>query len=193
MFYSKSTGGFYTGEVHGDRHMVVVDPAWVRPLDAAGQPDTEAVADTLELANPDCKIPPDAIEITAEAHAALLQGQSAGKLIGTDAQGRPVLKDPPAVPFAALKAQELATFRADRGKMLDCLSGMAGRFARAGDPASALACDVLAQGLLDLPAHPTVAAALDAATLRTAMKTRYNTLLAAVPAPVMAAYRGVLA
>lgn len=133
------------------------------------------------------------IEITAAEKSALLAGQAAGKVMGTDAAGRPAPQDRPTVPFAALKAAELATFRGDRGKMLDCLSGMAGRFARAGDAVSALACDALSQGLLDLPAHPTVAAAVDAASLRTAMKTRYNTLLAAVPAPVMAAYKGVLA
>ncbi len=169
MFYAKSSGGFYADDVHGAR--MLEDGS----------------------ANPDCKIPPDAVEITAEAHAALLAGQAAGKVIAADALGKPVLQDRPAPTFAQSKLAEFTHFRADRGKMLDCLSGMAGRFSRAGDPTSALACDVLAQGLLDLPAHPTVVAALDAAALRTAMKTRYNTLLAAVPAPVMAAYKGVLA
>ena len=168
-FFSKSTGGFYAEDMHGAQLM-----------------EDGSV-------NPDCKIPPGAVEITAEEHAALLEGQAAGKVIAADLQGKPVLQPRPAMPFAHAKLAEFTTFRAERGKMLDCLSGMAGRFARAGDPASALACDVLAQGLLDLPAHPTVAAAQDVATLRTAMKTRYNTLLAAVPAPVMAAYRGVLA
>lgn len=41
-------------------------------------------------------IPADAIEITAEAHAALLAGQSTGQRIVADAEGRPVLADPPA-------------------------------------------------------------------------------------------------
>lgn len=40
-------------------------------------------------------IPVDAVEITAEEHAALLEGQSQGKLIQADAAGRPVLVDPP--------------------------------------------------------------------------------------------------
>lgn len=169
MFYAKSSGGFYTEEDHG-----------VRLLEDGS-------------ANPGCKIPPDAVEITAAEHAALLAGESAGKVIAANPQGKPVLQDRPAPTFAQSKLAEFTTFRSDRGKMLDCLSGMAGRFARAGDAASALACDVLAQGLLDLPAHPAVAAAQDVATLRAAMKTRYNTLLAAVPAPVMAAYKGVIA
>lgn len=95
--------------------------------------------------------------------------------------------------FVVQKTIELTAFRADRGKMLDCLSGIAGRFARAGDAASALACDVLAQGLLELPAFPSVAAAQDLPALKLAMKARYNVLLAVVPAPVMAAYKGVSA
>ena len=54
MFYSKSTGGFYASEIHGDA------------------------------------IPADAVEITADEHAALLAGQSQGKLIQADAKGKPV-------------------------------------------------------------------------------------------------------
>lgn len=59
MFYSKSTGGFYTREIHGDN------------------------------------IPADAVEITSEQHSELIEGQSQGKLIQADANGRPVLADPP--------------------------------------------------------------------------------------------------
>lgn len=59
MFYSPSTNGFYTPEVHGTA------------------------------------IPADAVEITAEQHAALLEGQSTGKVIAADANGNPVLQDPP--------------------------------------------------------------------------------------------------
>ena len=59
MFYSKSTGGFYTREIHGDN------------------------------------IPADAVEITSEHYEALLQGQSQGKRIVADENGRPILQDPP--------------------------------------------------------------------------------------------------
>ena len=58
MFFSKSTGGFYAREIHGDN------------------------------------IPDDAVEITEAEHAALLEGQSQGKLIVADANGRPILQDP---------------------------------------------------------------------------------------------------
>lgn len=60
MFYSKSTGGFYTEEIHGEN------------------------------------IPQDAVNITAQEHASLLQGQSEGKIIASDVKGRPVLVDRPA-------------------------------------------------------------------------------------------------
>ena len=41
-------------------------------------------------------IPSDAVEITADEHSALLEGQSQGKLIQADAKGKPVLAEPPA-------------------------------------------------------------------------------------------------
>lgn len=40
-------------------------------------------------------IPEDAVEITAEQHAALIEGQSQGKRIVADEAGHPVLADPP--------------------------------------------------------------------------------------------------
>lgn len=40
-------------------------------------------------------MPTDVVEITNEEHAALLEGQSQGKLIDFDEAGRPVLVDPP--------------------------------------------------------------------------------------------------
>lgn len=43
-------------------------------------------------------IPADAVEITKEQHAALLQGQSEGKVIAADENGYPVLIDPPPAP-----------------------------------------------------------------------------------------------
>ena len=40
-------------------------------------------------------IPADAVEITDAEHAALLEGQSSGKIITADNNGNPVLSDPP--------------------------------------------------------------------------------------------------
>ncbi|MEW5893393.1 MAG: DUF4376 domain-containing protein [Pseudomonadota bacterium] len=52
--------------------------------------------------------PADAVEITNEEHAALLAGQSIGKRIVADAEGRPMLADPPAPTFDELKAAKNA-------------------------------------------------------------------------------------
>lgn len=40
-------------------------------------------------------IPADAVEITADEHQALIEGQANGKRIVADSNGRPVLADPP--------------------------------------------------------------------------------------------------
>lgn len=40
-------------------------------------------------------IPADSVEITVEEHQVLLEGQSQGKIISADKNGKPVLKDPP--------------------------------------------------------------------------------------------------
>lgn len=76
MFYSKSTGGFYSREIHGDN------------------------------------MPADVVEVTTEEHAALLAGQSSGKIIAADASARPVLKDPPAPTPEQVVAQYQAVIQA---------------------------------------------------------------------------------
>lgn len=48
-------------------------------------------------------IPADAVEITKEEHQALINGQSTGKRIVADADGRPMLVDPPALTFDEIK------------------------------------------------------------------------------------------
>lgn len=52
-------------------------------------------------------IPEDAVEITTEQHAALLEGQSQGKIISADENGYPILIDPP--PPTAEQIQEAVT------------------------------------------------------------------------------------
>ena len=76
MFYSASTGGFYTTEIHGD------------------------------------KMPADAVEITTEEHAELMEGQSHGMAIAAGADGRPVLQDPPQLTHEQMQAQINAEARA---------------------------------------------------------------------------------
>ena len=57
-------------------------------------------------------IPADAVEITREHYEALLQGQSSGKRIVADANGRPVLADPPPLTLDEAKRVKLAEINA---------------------------------------------------------------------------------
>ncbi|WP_275098077.1 hypothetical protein [Sedimenticola hydrogenitrophicus] len=84
MFYATSTGGFYAEEIHGTRQIEVVQT----------DPETGETIDRWMEKNPGCLIPPDAVEISAADHVALLAGQAAGQRIQPDADGRPVLIDP---------------------------------------------------------------------------------------------------
>lgn len=59
-------------------------------------------------------IPLDAVEITASEYAALLDGQSIGKLIVADADGRPTLSDPPALTLDEIKAEKNVEINAAR-------------------------------------------------------------------------------
>lgn len=63
-------------------------------------------------------IPSDAVEITREEHAALLAGQSNGKRIIADADGRPVLADQP----APTQAQVIAQYEAALDEHLDSVA-----------------------------------------------------------------------
>lgn len=60
-------------------------------------------------------IPKDAIEITSELHAALLDGQSQGKTIGADGGGAPILIDPP----EPTRDQVLAQYESELDAHLD--------------------------------------------------------------------------
>lgn len=79
MYFSPSTGGFYTPEIHGEN------------------------------------MPRDVVEITAERHAELLEGQSLGKVIAAGAGGLPVLVEPPKLTAkeqaAAVDVQRAAAYR----------------------------------------------------------------------------------
>lgn len=85
MFYSTSTGGFYSEDIHGARFLefVAPDPVSGETLDRWSEP------------NPNCMIPADAIEITEEQYRELFEGQSQGKRIVADENGFPLLADPP--------------------------------------------------------------------------------------------------
>ena len=151
MFYSTSTCGFYAEEIYGQRRITIADPQWVRPVKTVTlQPgesamlsgdrfitntetepsihtdalDMDAIVPTIEIDNPDCKIPEDAVEITEAEHAALLDGQSAGKVITADANGVPVLTDPVPTPLPILIDRAKAKVRALRVNVFATLAGI---------------------------------------------------------------------
>jgi hypothetical protein len=91
LFFSPSTGGFYSDARFGARTMLVPDLHWVHD---EAKPEEEAPL--VEVPNPACKLPADAVPITAELHAALMQAQAAGKVIAPGPDGQPQAIDKPA-------------------------------------------------------------------------------------------------
>lgn len=59
------------------------------------------------------QIPKDVVSVSADQYQALLEGQAQGKLITADANGNPVLSDPPAPSLADVQATALKTIDAD--------------------------------------------------------------------------------
>ncbi|WP_443696831.1 phage tail assembly chaperone [Pseudomonas sp.] len=132
IFFSATQKGFYVPEIHGARLTTIPDPAWLRPkvdvvvqpgesawvgdelmtntgeepITLSDAPDMSAIPDTLDVTNPDCLIPEDAVEITQERHAELLEGQSIGLRISGGEDGYPILIDPPPPSADDLAAQE---------------------------------------------------------------------------------------
>lgn len=135
-------------------------------------------------------IPADAVEITAEHHAALLAGQAQGKRIVSSASG-PVLQDPPAPVFADQQAAELADFRTKREAYLNRVAGIGFAAKEAGDAVTVAAAVAVRQGLLDLPSHPTVTAATDLPSLHLAIKAQYAAIVGSLPAEAKLAFKKV--
>lgn len=77
MFYSQSTRGFYSEAIHGPR------------------------------SSDDTMIPSDAVAISDAEYAAMMAGQSLGKEISPDADGRPVVQDPSPPTVDQVKAKLL--------------------------------------------------------------------------------------
>lgn len=128
-YWSPSTRGFYIDEIHGGRTLLVDDPAWVKPepvnLAAGEEPGAEPVAPLVEVQNPECGIPPDALEITAEEKAALMAGQDGdektpGRRIDL-VNGKVGLVDYP-VPTGADAVANLRATRAMRLAQLDVVT-----------------------------------------------------------------------
>jgi hypothetical protein len=114
IFYSAAQNGFYTEADHGQRLVEIIDPAWVHPVvfieDTAWVtskypgvakppmvevPDPLAIPVMILVANPECRIPEDAVEIPDCKHAELVAAQQNGKRIVSGGDGYPAAVDPP--------------------------------------------------------------------------------------------------
>jgi predicted regulator of Ras-like GTPase activity (Roadblock/LC7/MglB family) len=86
MYYSKTRGGFFPDDIYGTKTILVGD---------------------VEVPNPNCTLPEDAVEISDELHKQLLQDQSDGKVI--DFSGSVVVaKNAPVATLAELKVLKKA-------------------------------------------------------------------------------------
>jgi len=162
IYYSAKERGFYDSQLHGSRTLRIADPAWVRPqvtvtlqpgdtieidgdvlANDSGEvvtlenvPDASAVAPMIEVPNPDCRLPPDAVEITNELRQQLLAGVSQFRQIRGDANGYPVLVDLPGPSAKELESKFLAQIDNEADAV---------RTAVVGDPVRALEYDKSAQ------------------------------------------------
>lgn len=157
IYFSASTTGFYDGALFGNRTQVVPNPEWVRPtIEVLLQPGEETTIDgetvfndtaeplpllvpdlsveapLVEVVNPDCKLPADAVEITADHRDELLAGVSQRRRIAADANGYPILLDLPGPSHDDLLVQLLESVDA---------SADAARARVAGDPLRAVEYD----------------------------------------------------
>ncbi|HCY15628.1 MAG: hypothetical protein A2Z93_06100 [Curvibacter sp. GWA2_64_110] len=98
-------------------------------------------------------IPQDAVGVTREQHAALMDAQASGKRIQADANGAPIAVNPPEPSQAELIAVRLVQVREVREKILNRLGGIAGRAYRGGDAVLVGACDTAVIALLDITAN----------------------------------------
>lgn len=140
IFASKSARGFFDDTIHGRRTMMMIDPAWERPVIAMPDPDWVGPADApaeaaplihvpdmsiappmVEVPNPACCIPDDAREITPEQHAALLAAPGAGQIVDWTGD-YPVAVDPPAPTLEQQRATRLASICASCNVALAALT-----------------------------------------------------------------------
>jgi hypothetical protein len=207
VLFSQSTRGFYREDLHGARKITIDDPAWARPLidvtlqpgesyqlvdgsllfnDGAeaqterNVPDASAIAPTIEIDNPDCKIPPDAVEITDEVHAAVLAGQSQGQRIVADEAGAPVLQAPPPPSHAELVDLALNAARKERQPILSVLDGLQSSALATGNSSMATLIETAKQSLRDITSLD-LAACVTYEDMRLAFKARYAQLVSAAP------------
>lgn len=102
-YYAASTNAFYHEDVHGARRIAA--PLTPEQVKAGRKPKM--------IANPDCRIPADAVVISDARWSELLAAQAGGQDIAARGN-QPVANDPPPLSAEA----QLATIRAQRDRLL---------------------------------------------------------------------------
>lgn len=132
IFFHAQTLGFYDTRAHGERTLWIPDPMWERPLvylpDPAWEADpqkpeaqrpTVGIADVtakpplVEVANPDCCLPPAAElwEVSTQEYQALFTAQASGKVIEADGR-RPTVAALPELTWEQRKLEFAAAVQA---------------------------------------------------------------------------------
>ena len=133
------------------------------------------------------EIPSRAKKCSESLRDNLLSGLSARKILGKDTDGNPVLIDVPqtVVPASVLLERAKAELRAMRAPMLEALTGISGRAARAGNEALAAEADALAVSLLAITDDPVLNSAEDYEAMQASGVNAYRAI-AATASPALA-------
>lgn len=109
IYVSPTTPGFLNDAHFGPRKIMVPDPEWVRPtVEVEGEMlhDMDAEPPLIEVDNPDCRLPADAVALTAEQYAAYREAIARGKAIDFS-KTPPVAQDRPQSYFDAIRVAEI--------------------------------------------------------------------------------------
>lgn len=93
--------------------------------------------------------------------------------------------------FAEIKAAELSDFDTRRDRHLNRLTGIGFRARERAELTAVAAIVTASDALLDLPTHPSVIAATDITTLKTAIRNREAEIFNALPTAVKAALKKI--
>lgn len=84
VYASKSHQAFFDDALFGTRKISVPDPDWTRPtvqVNGVELEDPDAECPFVEIDNPNCRLPEDAVEISRDVRDALLASQATGMVI----------------------------------------------------------------------------------------------------------------
>jgi len=131
-YYSAETGNFYSSDHFGTKTKSIIDPDFEWPMIEVPDPkykgegeaplievrDESIEPPMIEVPNPNCKLPEDAVEISPEYHQELLAGQG-NRRIEADANGYPILVEPPPLSIGELAEQKRAELDRKRDEAIN--------------------------------------------------------------------------